>query len=710
MQTRRGQRRRRRSYRRQHTGGGGVFIDDQNYEQNFKEFMKNAEFSYLSAGTYGSVFIATLNDGAESASKYKHMECNVYGEPVKKLLVKFTAIDIDVPASSSSSGSTSSKSSNVKTVSHDDIRKEVNVQTIVFQKTMNYLQPLCPAIVYSGTFTPADTTIMNDVIQSALSKLDKTDESNHDKIKKVESLNPSTYSYSVIAMELADGYVTMYSALKDYTTPEQQKFLTALMKYMVLEMALQTGYSHADFHWGNILFNPTDTSYFIPADGNPYEMFGSAVLIDFGLSAPIPHAKLNAIKQCVENQQYDKAISYVCTVERSDTLDVRRFAQYERVCNEFKHFTRNELFHAIRLARATATDAIQAEFNAKHATDPTKYPLLPLSNAMKNKMFPGMIDEPTISKDETPVLTLAFKCTYVKTVVMQSLRHILSSVNEIYVPLHNDNADYNKLPNEFDIVMNACFYFLYIVQSDTSIMTYDCPSDEKLKWTTEINNTLKVYIWYAVVCAFGQEGSQGTQEATNFFKDSNSYNNVAMQDMKSKEKYDALVKMNLCEQFRTRMNVITIATHIKNYKRMLLKLCHYLHDKGNNPFLENVLLWTHPREMAQQINKITHKVVHDFLNKHNNTIIYSIFCPELWNALQPALSNLPVPSSNTTKTPNQPDFPFAEEETMPNPVHGGRGRRHRHKRRHTARTRRRHNRRRVCCSCKQKARKTRKRS
>ena len=49
----------------------------------------------------------------------------------------------------------------------------------------------------------------------------------------------------------------------------------------------------------------------------------------------------------------------------------------------------NEKIDELFIAHETAIDALVNTFNAKHDAEPDKYPLLPLSNNVKNSMFPG---------------------------------------------------------------------------------------------------------------------------------------------------------------------------------------------------------------------------------------------------------------------------------------------------------------------------------
>jgi hypothetical protein len=121
----------------------------------------------------------------------------------------------------------------------------------------------------------------------------------------------------------------------------------------------------------------------------------------------IPAEKLQEIKQLVSENKYAEALKIFNTLVRSDYLVLSEHPDFygwlsynfDNVTNlDVVYDTPHELAEesvkllALKRAEETATDERIAFYNDSiHSGERDKYPLLPLSNAVKNSLFEGML-------------------------------------------------------------------------------------------------------------------------------------------------------------------------------------------------------------------------------------------------------------------------------------------------------------------------------
>jgi hypothetical protein len=236
---------------------------------------------------------------------------------------------------------------------------------------MNNLQPLCPAIVFSKIYNYPEQmgfSVINHIKQeiisdNSISTFDKT---------KVQRLLQDITGYTIIGMEYADNYKIAYDVSRN------KKNLINKVCYLLIELAIKTGYSHADFHLSNIMTNENDTTYF---KGNP----GSVLLIDFGLAVKISPQKMKVIREEYKNENYNKIIQIICEeVPSRIGIKLKSEDVYDVIC---KFDVENDDIKELINAKKMATDEIIENFNSR--------PKLPLTNSIKNKMYPGIISEET---------------------------------------------------------------------------------------------------------------------------------------------------------------------------------------------------------------------------------------------------------------------------------------------------------------------------
>ena len=348
-------------------GGTGVFIDNRHLEQNFMDFLQNSTIMYVGKGSYGVTYRAQIDPNSGYVSNYKNIDYNGYGTPVTSLLIKISALKYK-----------NNFDKMTRPIEETDFKKEVNAQTETFLKTMNYLQPLCPAIVYSNTFDETNKNILDLIVNKISSSVPDINE-------YISNFTQNVEMYSVIGMELLSNYMT----LTRFTNRPEFKLYNDMLVYLLVEFAIKVGYVHSDFHTSNIMINPDDTNYF-----KGYK--GSIILIDFGFSQKIQLDLLDEIKRLHSDKtisdRYIKIIKILCDIPRPGGLDLKQHSCYDVVC---KYQPVDSEIDSLFDAKQQATDEIVQSFDSK--TDRNNFPLLPLSNAIKRKMFPGLLDEKSIS-------------------------------------------------------------------------------------------------------------------------------------------------------------------------------------------------------------------------------------------------------------------------------------------------------------------------
>jgi hypothetical protein len=140
---------------------GGILIET-NDEYAFGHFMSNSKFEFFSKGVNGLIIVASLNEGVNSL--YKHINLHNFGTQVKKLIIKLVFIyDENDIKNKNLNSILINDDYDFDQASKQDFMNEVNVQTEIFLKTFEYLQPLCPAIVYSDIYTNENRNLFKNI-------------------------------------------------------------------------------------------------------------------------------------------------------------------------------------------------------------------------------------------------------------------------------------------------------------------------------------------------------------------------------------------------------------------------------------------------------------------------------------------------------------------------------------------------------------------
>ena len=362
-------------------------------ETNFKTFISDANPSVLSQGTYGFVTKWELNAGSTNNTYKKIIPTDEFGNKITTLIVKICCVR---PTDEINNDEEQIKGNKLLSVSATEFINETNIQTDIYLKTINYLQPICPGIAYAN------------IVPIKLNPL-KCCSSSPD-LKKILNpmmrfiVNNPNYKIGIIAMEMAEN-LTSNNVLTNND-------FSNIGRYALLNLAITTGYTHGDFHRGNILICDS-TSYFNGVNYRP-------IVIDFGRSTKLPPDKFNQLKTFVSNHDYISALKILChSNEFVQNIAYSEFF-YGWVCGDYdlndEAYENNKIdnvdnyawngipekppalpetinaeIDVLFQAREIAIDANIETMILAHEQDRIKYPLLPVSNQIKNKLFSGLI-------------------------------------------------------------------------------------------------------------------------------------------------------------------------------------------------------------------------------------------------------------------------------------------------------------------------------
>jgi hypothetical protein len=156
----------------------------------------------------------------------------------------------------------------------------------------------------------------------------------------------------------------------------------------LLQLALETGYNHGDFHQANVMISPS-SNYFATSEYRPY-------LIDFGRTTKLNPEAFKEFRTRMQQKQYTRALAWLCDSSHaneyiSDRLYWERF--YGWVCNmptsSIVAQKTNREMEKLFEQREAAIDRNIKIMSELHQESPNVYPLLPISNNIKNQIFHG---------------------------------------------------------------------------------------------------------------------------------------------------------------------------------------------------------------------------------------------------------------------------------------------------------------------------------
>lgn len=275
---------------------GGVFAK----EEDINIFLENCKITYLGKGSFGIVMVAE-----STTSPYISLRGGVE-TPIHKIIIKVCAIN-DEPFKITTR--INGHNSSFTTLHKRWFEREIEIQTELFFRTCEYLDPICPSILHTELKdSPYDYAIKKRVETRLSQIIPKSDETSQLYLNHiVELLETGRLSMvGIIYMEYADGFETL-SKLK-HIRPDKTDKLRDIARYKLIEMSLKTQYTHSDFHEHNILCNP-----------NTEEV----LLIDFGLANKLRTEQWYTLRDEYKTKRYFNALERIFYIDRRDLFVLR---------------------------------------------------------------------------------------------------------------------------------------------------------------------------------------------------------------------------------------------------------------------------------------------------------------------------------------------------------------------------------------------------
>lgn len=462
---------------------GGLILpykDSEKSSKVFKKYLENSDIKFLTSGSYGITFVATLRPSSVVSpdEMYKQLRPDdKYGSPVDTLLIKLCIINTDLDYFKLGTDKYNVVVE-IATVTESDFQNEINIQTEVYLKTLQYLQPLCPGIVYSDIMKGKQNydPILLEIIDNGDTYAQRFITGLISNLAK----NPDV-GVGILGMEFLKGGDTIFGQMQKSSF--NKGVCEELVRFSVLKLALDTGYNHSDFHTSNIMIVPDD-NYTVGGRFRP-------IVIDYGRAIKIPQDIMEKIKENVKvhtknvidssynydvsinslnkyaveltdnymvdpNNNYVKALELLChhraTWEtivsnpkyssfygivcgkygieddaylnelanalfetdnklimeynegkmKQDQKPLRTLDELPYMIDEIKKQVRknsrdinydlvNEGLGELFQKREQQIDINIKRMNELHDREPSKYPLIPVSNAIKNSLYNGMI-------------------------------------------------------------------------------------------------------------------------------------------------------------------------------------------------------------------------------------------------------------------------------------------------------------------------------
>lgn len=404
----------------------------------FSQFINTSRIELINRGGYGIILRAKAKPNKWSYhppdSNYTRIIPGKNNrEPVNQLIIKLCIIGdgddflIDSEDEDSSMG----------LVSETEFTDEVNYQTDIYLKTIKYMQALCPSIVYAEILNYTEAIDMLNQIFRVSGNIEL-----HAILGTLGNVinNRPDLRVGIIGMEFAEEYTELRQLIEQEV--DELDIIMNIARVALLELAVNTGYAHGDFHTGNIMIRRNTQEYF--GDWFPYR----AMIIDFGRTEKIPPNIMAKIKQKIEDKQYVAALSDMCRIKMSaDVIDDIQYApdlygwacgnynitgeddgsfdtyfnqvilpniQDQNEINDYKEHYKslyqnlpdnikyktiqnNEYIGNMFLAREAQIDKLCKTMHTLHSSNEDKYPLLPLNNSFKNHIYYGILDTRPLS-------------------------------------------------------------------------------------------------------------------------------------------------------------------------------------------------------------------------------------------------------------------------------------------------------------------------
>uniref|UniRef100_A0A6C0D4U9 Protein kinase domain-containing protein n=1 Tax=viral metagenome TaxID=1070528 RepID=A0A6C0D4U9_9ZZZZ len=271
-------------------------------EEDLDIFLQEFRISYLTSGAFGVVFLVE-----SETSPYVSMRND---QRINKMIIKLCGVSNHTfPLTSTIKG----RRHTLKTVSERSFEREIEIQTELFFRTCEYLNPLCPCIIHSeikhADFDAVNRRRLAPRLSHLLSKSEPDTLEYYILHFFLQQITSGTLSmYGLICMEYADGFETLYKLKKTESNETITQF-ESIARMKLIEMTLKTTYTHSDFHDGNILCKKGSTP--------------EVMLIDFGLCNRLNHEEWKILKKEWDSHKYYDALESIFYPLRYDNYDLR---------------------------------------------------------------------------------------------------------------------------------------------------------------------------------------------------------------------------------------------------------------------------------------------------------------------------------------------------------------------------------------------------
>jgi len=334
-------------------------------EEDLDIFLQECRISYLSSGAFGVVFLVE-----SESSPYVSIRDDKH---INKMIIKLCGVSDHTFSLTSTIGG---QQYSVKTVTEKSFEREIEIQTEVFFRTCDYLDPICPCIIHTEVKRADYDPISRKTFSPRLSHLlGKTELDTPEHILLhffLQQITRGTLSkYGLICMEYADGFETLHK-LKKTETKKTIEELESIARLKLIEMTVKTSYTHSDFHDGNILCK--------------LSLKPQVTLIDFGLCNRLNDEQWYTLKEEYDTHKYYDALESIFYPLRYDSYDLRNnMEEYGWLLGSEDELEHNEEFEEIDVEEkviikiTSELDALVEEENKKiqelKEKNPGKFPL-----------------------------------------------------------------------------------------------------------------------------------------------------------------------------------------------------------------------------------------------------------------------------------------------------------------------------------------------
>ena len=433
------------------TQHGGIIIKGEDHKRAFHSFIKNSSEIQVISKTPSSLLIkCKLNPRVLKDSPYLMLRPEDYKSPIDCILIKLGLVVTNIENINDTQRiyidkfinlyfrEKNMKSNYNISGTKQNFIDEINIQTDIFSKTIEYLDPICPAVVYGNVIDDMNESInfiselrqkrsdetsiilltelqnvfvylhqlynvttATNFIQKIFNELvnkgiDNSTNNKLDMLKYMHGLfnNKSSkfnIGLGIIAMEFVDnGYKTFGNLYNDILVngfyKDQLENYENMARLKLIDLALKTGYSQCDFHASNIMIAPTLPGYYQGYNGR-------VMLIDFGYAKKIPLDKLAEIKDSYEKHDYMNCIKIIFDLGRIDGDPKNIFEDYIHLFGWIPHLysnlgkqpientsemlnNLNEKIGSLIIAQEEAINERILHFEYLHELDGMYYPLL----------------------------------------------------------------------------------------------------------------------------------------------------------------------------------------------------------------------------------------------------------------------------------------------------------------------------------------------